>query len=148
MCKRVLACLAVLSAVLVLLALGAPAANAQSSGHLKAIVPFDFMAGTKSLPPGVYFVTRDAGPVAAIHLENSERPLALLVNIPPPASSMSGEPSRLVFQQYGQHYFLREVWFRSNTGRALPQTNEERIFAQEYFSASQRGVVSIVASLQ
>jgi hypothetical protein len=146
MFRRIFASLVVVSAVLVLFALGTPTANAQS-GQLKAFVPFDFMAGNTAMSAGTYFVTRDATASTFVSVRNSKRfPLAVLSNIPLSASSSSDKPSKLVFERYGQHYFLREVWFQSEAGRGLPETPGERIQAEEYRTASQRESVSIVAS--
>jgi hypothetical protein len=146
MSKRLSAYLVSMSAVLVLFGWGAPTANAQS-GQLKAVVPFDFIAGTTPMSAGVYFVARATETATFVTVRNSKLiPLAVLNNTPLPASSRSDKPSKLVFQRYGQHYFLREVWFQSDAGRALPETPGERILAEEYRTASQRGLVSIVAS--
>jgi hypothetical protein len=145
MYKRFVPPLIALAAVLVPFVLGTSIANAQS-GHLKAFVPFDFVAGTTAMKAGVYFVSRDAGTATFVSVRNSKLvPLAVLSNLPLPSSSRSDTPSTLVFERYGPHYFLREVWFESNAGRALPQTSGERIIAEEYRVASQRERVLITA---
>jgi hypothetical protein len=40
------------------------------------------------------------------------------------------EPTRLVFHKYGSQYFLRQVWFDGDKGYTLPETSEERQWAE------------------
>jgi hypothetical protein len=95
-------------------------------------------------------VTRDSVSLTFLTVRDlNQRTLALVSNTPLAPSDESNTPSRLVFMRYGQHYYLRQVWFTSDGGRALPETRQERISADEHpRTASSPTAVSIVASLR
>ena len=144
MSRRFVACLVGLSAVLAFVALGLPMANAQS-GQVRFVVPFAFTVGASEMSAGTYFVTRDdAASTSFITVRNSKQTIGVSSN---PLSTSSTGPARLVFKRYRQHYFLREVWFQSNGGRALPETGKEHILAEDSRAALEPpAIVTIVAS--
>lgn len=84
---------------------GTHAALAQEH-PIRATVPFAFTVGSKQLPAGTYSINPVRDNVVAI--ENWKTQTSILS----PVSSDSTQPSKgaqLVFDKYGDQYFLREV---------------------------------------
>ena len=117
--KKVMMALTMLSLIVTL---AVTSANAQSGAHfMRIVIPFEFIIKGETLPPGVYIVKR----------ASSEKPEMLLLSSTDGASRVyiltnslraktrpSG--SKLVFQQYGDQYFLSQVWEAGeNEGRQL-----------------------------
>jgi hypothetical protein len=78
-------------------------ANAQEP-TLKANIPFDFTVGNTSMPAGEYTIT---SPFEEVLLLRSGGHSASIVTSKDYAESESG--SKLVFDRYGNQYFLHEV---------------------------------------
>ena len=90
----------------------------------QATVPFDFTAGDKLLPPGTYIITpQDYG---VIMIQNPRRNITVLTT----TTFDSREPrsgGKLVFNKYGDQYFLREVLCASaSLSVDLPQSKQEK----------------------
>jgi hypothetical protein len=110
--------------------LTAAAALAQSELVLRADIPFDFRVGTAMLPAGQYdvrpqtvggvmLIRRVDGSAAAMTLTNGAR-----------ARKTPG-PGTLVFNRYGNTYFLGEVWNPgSSEGCQVIKSKAEREFAR------------------
>ena len=71
---------------------------------LIAHIPFDFTVGNTWMPAGEYTITSPTGTVLALKSGNHT---ALVVSIQAFEESKSG--SKLVFNRYGNQYFLHEV---------------------------------------
>ena len=129
--KQVMVALTMLSFIV---ALAVTSANAQSGAHsMRIVIPFEFIIKGETLPPGAYIVKR----------ASSEKPEMLLL------SDTDGSPSvyiltttvqantrqrggKLVFQQYGDQYFLSQVWQAGDSeGRQLIKSPGERATARE-----------------
>jgi hypothetical protein len=107
-----------LALAVVALILAAASIQAQTSTKIQVRIPFDFTAGTAQLKAGDYFVKRISD--RALALRSSDGKTAALVNAPlnlHASNSKSGE--RIVFNKYGDHYFLAEVWLQADEGRQL-----------------------------
>jgi hypothetical protein len=85
-------------------------------------VPFAFHNGSQRLPAGVYRVKMQSAHV--ILLRGDSKSGFVVTN------SEIGKPSekgKLIFQRYGDQYFLREVWAaNSETGQKCPKSKLER----------------------
>ncbi len=126
----------------VIIALAAPAAYAQSATKLTANIPFEFMAGTATMPAGQYEVTFGYAPSAvSIGTADHHNMIALLVN--PVAGGNLNAPAKMVFHRYGDRYFLAQVWTREARGVQLPKTKAEKDFIK---SASAHTVETVAAS--
>ena len=108
----------------VMLAAGAVYGN--SAGPLTANIPFDFSAGNKTLPAGVYTVMPlTTQNVLRIRHEDS-RAAALVITNDAPAQR-GPDQTRLVFHRYGDQYFLAQVWTAGDVnGRELRKSRTER----------------------
>lgn len=95
--------------VLVLVvALCALAAQAQSSVMLKGTVPMNFMIGDHSLTAGDYTVRAFTKDVEGWY-DQDGRGLFLITTVPM-GKEADAATYKLVFHRYGETYFLTEVW--------------------------------------
>ena len=108
------------------LILAASSAQAQSSDVIKFNVPFDFQVSGKTLPAGEYAVKRLSEKVILIHgVDNKVGVVAQAPGRIQARTSYAKES--LVFHQYGNQYFLSQVWLRrDDDGRELNRSGEER----------------------
>jgi hypothetical protein len=59
------------------------------------------------------------------------------------------DKTKLVFNQYGNQYFLSQIWVNGETrGRQLPKSSREKEVGRELVQDRTHGRVEIVASLQ
>ena len=136
--KNVLAVLAISGLVA---ALSVPV-FAQSLG-IEASIPFEFVAGDKTLPAGEYSVINfgNAGSLS-IRNQSSYEGALVITNAAQANVSSSNSQAKLVFHRYGNQYFLAQVWGGyESLGRQLPMTREERAASE---SATLRPVEEVV----
>ncbi|HYL15262.1 MAG TPA: hypothetical protein VEV41_19645 [Terriglobales bacterium] len=97
------------------------------TGALKATIPFAFTAGDITLPAGEYRVTalNDTGTLLVAGTKSG------FVSTHPVETTPASASTRLVFHQYGNHYFLYQIWVQGeNLGRELPKTPMEKEVAR------------------
>ena len=123
-----------LSGLLAIAALAVTVAAPLSAQSIRvtATIPFDFTVGNKTMPSGEYSVL-SASPTYILRIQNFETKagaLAVTGSVGGGDSSQAGSP-RLVFNRYGDHYVLAQVWDGySGTGHGLPMTRSERELAK------------------
>ena len=131
----------VLMALTLFAVLMVPATQAQSI-TVSAEIPFDFAVGEKWLPAGEYQVKPVNERVTLIQSQDA-RSSALAMT----TAVNTGKPSdvtKLVFNRYGEQYFLSKIWTRSSdTGRAFSKSRLEREVAAR---SGVKPVVTAVAS--
>ena len=138
-----------MASLFVLLAVGS--AYADPGSEVRADVPFDFMVGNKTYPAGSYAVeyTQPQG-AFLIHIAEDESRRTLLWSNTVPAKSIEDHSPKLIFNRYGDQYFLTQVWGGGDiNGRELRKFATERELAREYLAkdVSVPEVVSIAALL-
>lgn len=92
------------------LAAGCVCTSAHGQGVANTVsvnVPFGFEIGSKHLPPGTYTVSRPSDYVLQIS-NRSDSALFITHN---GQSVKPTKDSKLVFDRYGDRYFLHQVWF-------------------------------------
>src|SRR4026208_858101 len=105
--------------------------SAQTTGKVEVKIPFDFTAGKATFKAGMYSIKRVSNNSVAIRSLDGkttkliDAPLAIGAR-----DSKGGE--RLVFNQYGDQYFLSQVWVEADSGRQLFTSGAEKKAAQEY----------------
>ena len=105
------------------LSLAATSLLAQSQA-LRLDVPFDFVAGGKTLPAGQYIVESDRR--GAVSIQSADfKDAVILVSYPAQDDRMNGVGA-MRFRRYGTRYFLSQVWMGSEMGQALPKSRAER----------------------
>lgn len=115
-----LAMLAVLGAVAVPVAAGA-------EGAVRANIPFEFAVGGVTLPAGTYqFETHNPGRALGIW-SAQERTWTLVLANPAYPRKPADSAAKVVFNRYGDRYFLSEVWgVGATVGKRILKTRQER----------------------
>jgi hypothetical protein len=104
--------------------------NAQTPSRIEVTIPFDFSAGKATLKVGTYSIKRTSGNVLAIRSADGK---TTLIDAPLTIGSRDSKTGeRLVFNQYGDQYFLSQVWMTVDTGRQLFTQGAEKKAAREY----------------
>jgi hypothetical protein len=120
-----------------LLVLAAVSINAQrlSDNSIAVNIPFDFAVGQTKLPAGKYTLRRIALPSSydRLVIQSADgRGHTRTVMTGPNRTSEVQKQSNLVFNRYGDQYFLSQVWMAgSDTRRDLFQSRNERNLAME-----------------
>ena len=105
--------------------------QAQTPSRVEVKVPFDFAIGKVLFKAGTYSFKRVTGNTLTIRDVNGKG--TTLFDAPLTIGSRhfrAGE--RLVFNQYGNQFFLSQVWLSSDTGRQLFTSGAETRAAREY----------------
>jgi hypothetical protein len=130
-------------AVFLLLALvwAVPLAYAQTPSRLKAHIPFNFLVGSRPLPAGDYFVkpmTQEAILVQSVDNRSSAVVLTTAVQ-----AKTTPEVGKLVFNQYGDQYFLSQIWTsEASTGRELFKSRMEREIASKISNPEKKTLIA------
>ena len=120
----------IVAALALFLTLAVVSVSAQTPTGAEVNIPFDFSAGKASLKAGTYIITRSGD--KALHIRDAKDKKTILVNAPLTIGSRdfrSGE--RLVFNRYGNEYFLTQVWLTADEGKQLFPSNAETTAARE-----------------
>jgi hypothetical protein len=88
------------------------ASHASAQNHIvKADIPFDFTAGGKLLPSGTYLITSDTDSPNVIQIQSPQQKVAVF-SMAYAAYAAPGDvskPGKLVFNKYGDQYFLSKI---------------------------------------
>ncbi|PYV89769.1 MAG: hypothetical protein DMG05_12870 [Acidobacteria bacterium] len=105
----------------------APSLYAQSSRLMTFKIPFHFNIGKTSLPAGDYTV-QPLSQTALLIRSDDCRSSAIVLTISA-QTSQAREKGTLVFNQYGNRYFLSKVWHPANNlgGELLPSKLEREL---------------------
>lgn len=108
--------------------------------RLKANIPFEFSVGATVMPAGEYDVQHANG--AVILRSQSENRKSVIALSLPAMRAAAEQPATLVFNRYGNEYFLAKVWDAySPAGRLLrPGKHEKELIARG--AAAQTAVVA------
>ena len=132
----------VVSFLVLAMILAAPAIQAQS--RLMADVPFSFVLGDKSLAAGNYEIESRSEQVAL--LRNMDTSVAHFLIKAQHVQSRHWERPKLVFNRYGNEYFLSQIWDgSSDTGIQLAQSKREREASLAKNGPPERPEIVIVA---
>jgi hypothetical protein len=103
-------------------------ASAQEQ-QLTATIPFAFTLSDKVLPPGTYVISKLGENALSLQCKNTRAAALTATHI---GSTWSGRPM-LVFERYGDKYFLHEVHASSSTMNVSVARSkaEKRILIQE-----------------
>ena len=113
----------VLAAIGLFAMLAAPAIQAQSNAMV-ADIPFQFTVGKATLPSGEYRIKSVSDSTLMIRSKDGHQgAMAMTVAV---TSHESGDTGKLVFNRYGDQYFLSKVLPSGHpTGRALLKSRAE-----------------------
>jgi hypothetical protein len=118
--------------------------------HVRADVPFNFAAGDKSFPAGTYDVgSIDNVNTKILRLQARDGNSSMMVSSNAAQNLKPADKTKLVFNRYGNRYFLSEIWVNGATrGHQLPKTSREKELAKDFAQDLTHRRVEIVASLQ
>lgn len=132
--------------ILVTTMLAVAPVHAQTKSQLKASIPFNFQIGHKTLPAGDYTiqcVNPDAGKTALLIKSVDGRTSRMVIMTPAQAAQVQ-EQSRLVFNRYGDQYFLSQVWTGGDSyGLELRKARAERELAK---NGAERVTVALITA--
>jgi hypothetical protein len=121
----------------------AQAVQAQQS--LVVNVPFDFTAGSTTLPAGEYSILKSTIDTSLLTIQRADLSVSIIIPTMAAVSSDRQSESRLIFHRYGDRYFLSQVWSAGNSrGRVLSKSASEKEVATIAKNESQ---VTLVAKL-
>ena len=145
--KQVSAAFAI-ATLLLTLSVGSNFAHGSEFG-VRANIPFDFVIGTKTLPQGTYTVKlHETSPKVLIVRGQDNNEAAFAISITVSAEDIEDNSPKLIFHQYGDQYFLSQVWSGARlVGQEIPKSQQERELAKDYLAknASEPEIVSIAA---
>jgi hypothetical protein len=152
--KRVFRTITMLSFLLVLAAVSVNAQR-RSDDSIALNIPFDFAFGETKLPAGNYTLRRIVLPSSydRLVIQSADgRGDSHTGMTRPNRTTEVQKQSNVVFNRYGDQYFLSQVWMAgSDTGRDLFQSRNERNLAKELKlarSKSEHQKVVLTASKQ
>ena len=106
-------------------------AQAQSAPMVSVTIPFDFEVAGKTLKAGDYQV-RMEGSQSTLKIENRDTLRTTFVTISPLEHRDIQDQSKLVFNRYGNQYFLAQVWVAGrSSGQEVRQSSTERGIRRE-----------------
>ncbi len=107
--------------------------QAQSSGKLEVNIPFEFQVGSQTLPAGEYSVKRlTPNSVLVRSQDGQHNAIAQTPRAITAKGNGKATQEKLVFNQYGDQYFLSQVWMvRGSDGRELYKSDAENQAARE-----------------
>ena len=125
------------------------AASARSARAVRVQIPFDFVAGERQMPAGLYSVRRVNSGTDSTLLIRSEDGAASVVVM----TNTGGAPApraSLGFRQYGERYFLAEVSVPGASAvREVPKAAGEKRVEREFVARTGApGKVTVVGSVQ
>jgi hypothetical protein len=120
---------------------------AQAQETVVVNIPFDFEAGKTMLPAGEYSVKVSNPTHSLILISRKDSTASAFINTNAVVSVNTQTESKLVFNRYGDRYFLSQVWSEGNSqGRQLLKTAREKEIALTA-NIQTEGQVTLVAEL-
>lgn len=106
-------------------------AQGQTPTRVEVNIPFDFAAGNVTLKAGAYSIKKISG--NALVIGSADGKTTALMNAPLTIGSRDSQAGeRLMFNKYGDRYFLSQVWLSVESGRQLFASGAETRAAREY----------------
>jgi hypothetical protein len=127
----------IFAAVLVATACLVTHTGALAQNKLQATIPFDFTVGQSQLPAGTYMITYVQPRV--IEFSNWQKNVNVMTLITSTAD-VQQTPNRLVFNKYGDQYFLSEVrgGYGGSAAKVGTSKREKRVQVEEAALANQQ----------
>lgn len=106
--------------------------NVNAQQKARAEVPFNFIVGGKALPAATYNISEVGESAMALRDGKGD---AVMFTIAP-ADAKHAMHNKLVFHQYGDRYFLYQVWDADGQGIQLHESKLEREQASAQYKGS------------
>jgi hypothetical protein len=103
-------------------------AQAQLAGAIEANIPFDFQVGNAKLPAGKYIIhALDDSELKLMEIRSADGSTSALFEVQPAVAKSVPTKSELIFNKYGDRYFLAELFDEGSTsGSELPKSRYEK----------------------
>lgn len=104
-------------------------AQAQIIGNLEAEIPFQFHVGSTTLPAGKYIIHElEGSDLTVMQISSADGKLSALFDVESAQAKAAPEKSELIFNKYGDRYFLSEMYDEGNAdgSRLFTSRNEKR----------------------
>lgn len=86
-------------------------AQAQIIGNLEAEIPFQFNVGNTTLPAGRYVIHHlEGSDLSIMEISSEDGRVSALFNVESAEAKSTPEKSELIFNKYGDRYFLSEMF--------------------------------------
>ena len=122
-----------LSVLTLLLAAGSAFAQ---TVNVRANVPFAFIVDKAKLAAGQYDISTVNTATGRTLLLSCEGKALRMINVNSVSSNQPASETKLVFQRYGDRYFLSQIWIEGrDIGRELPRSAREAEMALDYSPA-------------
>jgi hypothetical protein len=139
------------------LATAVVSANGQSNRLIVADIPFEFVVGDKAMPAAEYKVrpANSLGSGVLIQTADANNSAMRLTSALEPKKNKTH--AKLVFHQYGNRYFLAEVWTGGDDrGLQLTKSRQERAIEREFATIASNSksapgtyaIVEVVAAIR
>jgi hypothetical protein len=108
-------------------------AQAQIVGNLVAEVPFQFHVGSTTLPAGKYLIHQlEGSDLTVMQISSMDGKVSALFDVEPTEAKSMPEKTELIFNKYGDHYFLSEMFDEENPdGNRLVTSRDEKRASKE-----------------
>ena len=119
---------------LVLMSAAFTGASAQTTRTIFVHVPFEFVVGEKRLPAGDYTVRRVLlDSEKTLLIRSADGRATATVHTSDAGKRAAAAQAKLIFAQYGEQYFLAQVWTPgADTARALTTSRVQRSLEREW----------------
>jgi len=120
--------IAILFAGCILAFFAAVPAQAQLAGApIRVTIPFDFIVRSKTLPAGKYEIRRIGSEPDGLMVYNTRNHQHAIFESEPVEATRTPKRGEVVFHEYGDIYFLAEVWTGGEeTGQQLIRSRDEK----------------------
>ncbi len=120
--------LALFIALAFVLTMNPTKAQAQIVGNLEVDIPFQFHAGSVKLPPGKYTIHMlENADLTVMEITSVDNSTSALFEVGRAQASSAPAKSELIFNKYGNRYFLAQVFDEGNpTGSQVLESRYEK----------------------
>ncbi len=101
------------------------AALANLSATIRAEIPFDFTVGNETFSAGKYRIAK-LNPTGATVIQNTETKKSQAFQVFNGKTGRGNQTVKLVFNRYGNQYFLNQIWDGSERNMELVKSKAER----------------------
>jgi len=118
--------------------------------HVRGDIPFNFVVGSKTYPAGTYEIgTIDVRNSRTLLLKARDGNASAMINSNAAESLTPANKTKLVFNRYGNQYFLSQIWLNGETrGHQLPKSSREKEVAEDMARNLTQERVEVLASLE
>jgi hypothetical protein len=108
-------------------------AQAQITGNMEAEVPFQFHVGSKTLPAGSYMIHQlEDSDLTVMQISSADGKMSALFNVQAAQAKTVPEKTELIFNKYGDRYFLSELFEDGNVdGSKVVTSRDEKTASKE-----------------